>query len=225
MIKILMIEDEASIRRILKVQLEQKGYQVIESETGAEGLAFAESLHPQLVILDLGLPDMPGLEVLQHLRAWSRVPVIILTATDDEETKVRLLESGADDYISKPFGPLEFLARVSVALRHHRNDQVATPIVEAGPISINLANRSVKKNGETLHLTTTEFALLAALAREFRNVVSQEDLLKTVWGPIGLDNPHYLRIYIAQLRKKLEEPGAAVPERIVTEPGMGYRLV
>lgn len=224
MIKILMIEDEESIRRVLRANLETRGYVLIEASTGQAGLERAQADRPQLVILDLGLPDKSGLEVLRELRAWSKIPVLILTATDDEATKVELLEAGADDYISKPFGPLELVARINVALRHHRDDSEDSPVFQSGDLLIDLPAKSVKVGGASIRLTATEFSLLSSLAKQSGQVVAQDQLLREVWGTIGVDNPHYLRIYIGQLRKKLE-PGAAVFRHIQTEPGVGYKLV
>ncbi|RYZ73290.1 MAG: response regulator transcription factor [Proteobacteria bacterium] len=224
MTKILIIEDEESIRRVLRFNLEQKGFVVHEATTGAEGLKLSQEARPQLVILDLGLPDRSGLEVLKELRAWSKIPVLVLTATDDELTKVTLLEAGADDYIAKPFGPLELLARINVALRHHRNDGEDRPVFISDDLEIDLATKTVKVNSEVVRLTATEFSLLSALAKNAGQIVSQETLLREVWGTVGADNPHYLRIYIGQLRKKLE-PGVAVPKHIQTEPGVGYKIV
>lgn len=224
MIKILVVDDEESIRRVLKLNLEPRGFVIHDAVNGNEGLRLAEEVRPQLMILDLGLPDIPGLEVLRRLRAWSKMPVLVLTANVDEGAKVQLLEAGADDYVEKPFGPLELMARINVALRHHRHDEIDTPIFESGTLHVDLVAKRVSVNGLGVHLTATEFSLLSALAKRRGSIVPQDELLREVWGTIGADNPHYLRIYIGQLRKKLE-PGAAAPSHILTEPGVGYRLV
>lgn len=219
-----MIEDEDSIRRVLKTHLEPHGFTLFEALTAAAGLKLMTDVRPQLVILDLGLPDRPGAEVLREIRTWSKVPVIVLTATDEEAMKVSLLEAGADDYIAKPFGPLELIARINVALRHHRSDQPDEPIFTSGELTVDLAGKTVTRSGKQIKLTVTEFALLSSLAKRPGQIVSQEELLREIWGQVGAENPHYLRIYIGQLRKKIEVD-TSLPRHILTEPGVGYRLV
>lgn len=224
MIKVLVIEDEESIRKILRLNLEDKGYEIAESASAADGLAKIATFKPNLVVLDLGLPDRDGFEVLRELREWSRVPVIVLTVEDEEATKVRLLEAGADDYVTKPFGPRELLARLHVALRHRGADADAAPLFTSGNLRVDIASRSVLKDGRPVHLTLTEMNLLKALVRGGGQVVHQDQILREVWGATGPDNPHYLRIYIGQLRKRLEDQPNS-PAHILTEPGVGYRIV
>ncbi len=224
MTKVLIVDDEESIRRVLKMNLEAKNYEVAEAASASDGLVKLAAFKPNIVILDLGLPDKNGFEVLREIREWSKVPIIILTVDDDENTKVRLLEAGADDYVTKPFGPLELLARIHVALRHRGADSDSTPVFESSNLRIDIRSRSVLKSGEAVHLTVTEMNLLKRLVRGGGQVVHQDQLLKEIWGPNALDNPHYLRIYIGQLRKKLEANPSA-PEHILTEPGVGYRIV
>lgn len=222
--RILIIEDEESIRRVLRLNLEGRSFEVAEAATAAEGLKKIGVFKPGIVILDLGLPDRNGLDVLKEIREWSNVPIIILTVSDDEKTKVALLESGADDYITKPFGPLELMARIHVALRHRGAEVDSTPVFESGNVKIDIPSKSVVKEGQAVHLTATEMNLLKALIRGGGQVVHQDQLLQEVWGANALDNPHYLRIYIGQLRKKLEM-NPSTPQHILTEPGVGYRIV
>ncbi len=221
--RILIIDDEPSIRSTLNAALTAYGYEVAESATGTDGVATASSFHPHLIILDLGLPDMPGDQVLEKLRAWTEIPVIVLTVTDDENSKVHLLDKGADDYLTKPFGLQELLARIRVGLRH--KDLIeATPTFSSGDLFVDLNQHKVHINGVPAKLTTTEYELLSHLIRGRGKVVSQSYLLKAVWGPNAEEQGHYLRIYIGQLRKKLEVDPSA-PKHILTEPGVGYRIV
>lgn len=222
-LRILIIDDEIAIRKVLNMNLTNQGYEVAEAASGQEGLARALSFHPHLVILDLGLPDMNGYQVLKELRAWTQIPILILTVTDDEENKVRLLDAGADDYLTKPFGPPELLARVRVGLRHHGLAE-ATPVFESGDLRIDLNQKEVVVAGHQVRLTKTEFEVLSRLVRDQGKVVSQSTLLKQIWGAIAEHETHYLRIYIQQLRKKIEK-NPALPKHILTEPGVGYRLV
>lgn len=221
--RILIIEDEFSIRNLLRASIEAKGYRLAEAANARAGIDQATVFHPHLVILDLGLPDLHGLELLKELRRWTKVPVIVLTASDDERMKVTLLDSGADDYLTKPFGVPELLARIRVALRTHGRIE-ATPLFESGSLTVNLNDHTVRLAGAEVKLTNTEFEVLKVLVREQGKVVSQAQLLRQVWGAIAQDQGHYVRIYINQLRKKLEEDPAH-PRHIVTEPGVGYRLV
>jgi two-component system KDP operon response regulator KdpE len=223
-IRILVIDDEEPIRNVLRMHLTSKGYQLAEAKNAAEGLKKASDFHPHLVILDLGLPDKDGYEVLKELRGWTTVPVLVLTATDDEATKVRLLDKGADDYLTKPFGPAELLARVRVSLRHSGGTVEATPIFESGDLRVDLSQRTVWVNNESVKLTATEYEVIARLARDAGKVVAQSTLLKQIWGSTAEDQTHYLRIYIKQLRKKIEKTPSE-PIHILTEPGIGYRLV
>lgn len=222
MTKILVVDDEASIRNVIVVSLKARGYDVFEAASVAEAVAGAVKFHPHLIILDLGLPDGKGLDVLTQIRTWSRVPILILTVDDDEATKVALLESGADDYITKPFGIPELVARIGVALRHARSEQ-ATPVFESGNLKVDLSSREVFVSGRQVHLTATEYEILRQLVRNGGQVIPQKQLLTEIWGPLGVENPHYIRIYIGHLRKKIEED-PTMPRHIITEPGVGYRL-
>ncbi|MBX2989328.1 MAG: response regulator transcription factor [Bdellovibrionaceae bacterium] len=221
-VRVLVIDDESAIRNVIRVGLEAQGLSVALAADGAQGLGKALEFHPQVVILDLGLPDMGGLEVLRRLREWTSVPVIILTVNDDEPTKVRLLDAGADDYLTKPFGLPELLARLRVALRHHHAAE-ATPVIETGDLRIDLNQREVRREGRVVKLTATEYAILSRLARQAGRVIPQSQLLTEIWGIHSADQSHYLRIYIAHLRKKLEKEPSA-PRHILTEPGVGYRF-
>lgn len=221
--RILIIDDEAAVRNVVKMSLLAANYEISEAENGSEGLGKAAQFHPNLIILDLGLPDMNGLDVLKKLRSWTTVPVIVLTVTDDEATKVKLLDAGADDYLTKPFGPDELQARMRVALRHGGMIE-ATPIFESGDLKVDLNKKSVLVSGNIVKLTNTEYELLSRLVRDHGKVVSQMQLLKQIWGVSGKDQTHYLRIYINQLRKKIES-NPSEPSHIITEPGVGYRLI
>ena len=220
--RILIVDDEPAIRNILRLSLMNQGFEIAEAENGQNALDQAAQFHPHLVILDLGLQDMNGLEVLKSLRQWTTVPVIVLTVSDEESTKVALLDAGADDYLTKPFGTPELLARVRVSLRNHGAVE-ATPIFKSGDLEIDLSKREVKIKTELIKLTATEFNLLSILVRNQGKVVPQTQLLKGVWGEHASDQTHYLRIYVAQLRKKIEID-TAHPQHILTEPGIGYRI-
>lgn len=222
-LRILIVDDEISIRNLLKMNLVNAQYEVNEAVSGIEALEKAASFHPHLIILDLGLPDMNGLEVLKKLRVWTTVPVIILTVSDDVPTKVTLLDAGADDYLTKPFGPEELLARVRVALRHKEMVE-ATPIFESGNLRVDLNKRIAYVSEVQIKLTNTEYEVLSRLVRDHGKVVTQSQILKQVWGAVAKDQGHYLRIYIKQLRKKIES-NPSEPVHILTEPGIGYRLV
>lgn len=223
-IRILVIDDEQAIRNVLKMHLESNGYKIAEATSGKGGIAKITEFHPHLVLLDLGLPDINGLEVLKELRKWSRVPIIILTVSDDEQTKVSLLDAGADDYLTKPFGAKELLARVRVALRNLGLIE-ATPIFKSDDLEVDLTTKKVSVSGKEIKLTTTEYELLSRLARDHGKVIPQMQLLKQIWGRTSSeDQSHYLRIYINQLRKKIEA-NPSEPKHILTEPGVGYRLV
>jgi two-component system KDP operon response regulator KdpE len=221
--RILVIDDEKAIRDLLRLNLEQNGFQIGDADCGKAGIELAISFHPHLIILDLGLPDFGGLEVLKKLREWTTIPVIILTVADDESSKVRLLDEGADDYLTKPFGTPELLARVRVGLRNRRAVE-ATPLFISGTLRVDLNLATVTRDEFAVKLTTTEFELLKVLVRENGKVVAQQQLLKEVWGIHSMDQAHYLRIYIAQLRKKIEVNPSS-PKHILTEPGVGYRIV
>jgi two-component system, OmpR family, KDP operon response regulator KdpE len=220
--KVLIIDDEPAIRRFLRIGLEAEGFEVIDAESGKAGMAMAATHQPSLVILDLGLPDTDGAQMLAQLRQWSSVPVIILTVRDAESEKVRLLDAGADDYLTKPFSVPELLARVRVALRHNLAAEGA-PVVRNGFLEIDFVERNVTCKGKPVKLTVLEFNLLALLARHAGKLMTQRQLLKEVWGPAAQGNSQYLRVYVGQLRKKLE-PDPTRPILLLTEPGVGYRM-
>lgn len=221
-IRILLIDDEATIRNFLRPSFESQEMKVAEAETGKAGLEKAAQFHPHLIVLDLGLPDLNGFEVLKELRKWTRVPVIVLTVDDDEGTKVRLLDAGADDYITKPFGLPELLARVRVSLRNRLVE--ATPIFRSGDLEVDVNSRVTKVGGRMVKLTATEFEVLARLVRDQGKVVPQRQLMVQIWGITAEDKTHFLRIYINQIRKKIEADPSK-PVHIITEPGVGYRLL
>jgi two-component system KDP operon response regulator KdpE len=219
---VLVIDDEPQIRRLLTVTLEAGGYRVTTAERGQEGLVLAAQQPPALVLLDLGLPDLPGGEVLGRLREWSAVPVIILTAHDDEAEKVTLLDAGADDYVTKPFHTGELLARLRVALRH-AVPEAAPPVFRTGRLVVDLATRHVTLDGHEVSLTATEYSLLRLFVRHAGRILTHRQILREVWGPAAETQTHYLRVYVARLREKLEA-GSCLSELILTEPGVGYRL-
>lgn len=220
--RILVIDDEAAIRRFLKISLEAEGYIYLESDTGKGGMVAAATERPELVILDLGLPDVDGLTVLKTVREWSAVPIIVLTVKDAETDKVALLDAGADDYLTKPFSVPELLARIRVALRH-RLPTASEPVFRSGDLEVDLSDRSVRVQGATVRLTATEYEILRILVLHAGKVVTQRQLLKEVWGPHAVDESQYLRVYIGQLRKKIERQPSQ-PELLQTEAGVGYRL-
>ena len=221
-VKVLIVDDEQAIRRFLRISLEAEGYDVIDAGAGKVAVAMAATHVPELVILDLGLPDMDGTQVLAQLRQWSNIPVIILTVRDAEKEKVRLLDAGADDYLTKPFSIPELLARVRVALRRNLPADSAA-LFKNGFLEIDFAERQVTSNGRLVRLTVLEFNLLALLARHVGKLITQRQLLKEVWGPGSVEHSQYLRVYIGQLRKKLE-PHPQRPILLLTEPGIGYRM-
>jgi len=222
---VLVVEDEVSIRRFLKPTLQGEGFTVAETESGLDALAMAAYQHPAVVLLDLGLPDVDGLEVLRRLRQTSAVPVIVLTARGRDEDKIAGLDAGADDYLTKPFSVGELLARIRVALRHARTpgeDATGGPY-DSGDLAVDLAARVVRVRGAEVHLTPHEFKIIALLVRRAGKVVTQKQILREVWGHAGHDQAHYVRLYVHQLRGKIERDPAR-PVHIVTEPGVGYRL-
>ncbi|WP_406676727.1 response regulator [Neomoorella carbonis] len=221
--RILIIDDEPPIRRLLKVTLRAHGYELAEASSGQEGLYQAAVLHPDLIILDLGLPDLDGLEVIKRLREWSRAPIIILSVREQENDKIKALDAGADDYVTKPFSMGELLARMRVALRHaaKTGDE---PVLTLGGLTVDLAHRLVKVDGQEVKLTPTEYEILKNLALNAGRVLTHRQLLRTIWGPEYQEETHYLRVYIGQLRRKIE-PDPTRPRYIITEPGVGYRLV
>jgi two-component system KDP operon response regulator KdpE len=223
---VLLVEDEASIRRFLKPTLEGHGFKVVEALTGEEGLSLAPSHRPDLVLLDLGLPDRDGLEVLKAFREWSKAPVIILTARGKEKDKIEGLDAGADDYLTKPFDMGELLARIRVALRHARQAErgEVEPLFRVPGLEVDLEARKVKVRGRETHLTPQEYDLLALMVRHAGKVLTQTQILKEVWGPAtSPDQAATLRLFIHQLRQKIESDPAR-PRYIQTEPGVGYRL-
>jgi two-component system KDP operon response regulator KdpE len=222
LVAILVIEDELQIRRLLRIMLEANGYHVLEAATGQEGLVQAAQNRPELMLLDLGLPDLDGVIVLKRLREWSQVPVVVLSVRDREEDKVGALDAGADDYVTKPFGANELLARLRAAQRRVRPAAQA-PVFQSGRLQVDLSRRLVTADGHAVKLTATEYALLALLVRNAGRVMTHRHLLTEVWGPKAAEHNLYLRVYVAHLREKLEaNPGK--PELLITEPGVGYRL-
>ena len=223
--RILMIEDEAPIRKFLRISLESHGYQLSEAAIGQQGLLMAASEPPDAVILDLGLPDQDGLEVLRRLREWSAAPVIVLSARGREADKVAALDAGADDYLTKPFGVGELLARIRVALRHSAATTAAPEAVfRVEELAVDFARRQVHLGDDELHLTPTEYRLLTTLVKHAGKVVTHRQLLKEVWGPDSVGENQYLRVYLGQLRRKIERDPAR-PRYLLTEAGVGYRLV
>jgi two-component system, OmpR family, KDP operon response regulator KdpE len=220
---ILVVDDEVQIRRFLRAGLELGGFVVHEAETGAEALRLATLTPPDLVILDLGLPDMDGSEVVERLRAWSNVPLIVLSVRASEAEKVRLLELGADDYVVKPFGMAELLARVQAAMRRQVRATTGEPVVKFGPLTIDLSSRTVTVGGARVALTPKEYRLLQTLAQHSGNVVTHQLLLKEVWGSPHERDTHYLRIFVRKLRQKIETDPTQ-PRILLTELGVGYRL-
>ena len=223
---VLVIEDEPQIRRFLRPTLAGQGYRVVEAVTGQEGVMQAATRQPDIVILDLGLPDIDGLEVIRRLREWTAIPIIVLSARGQESDKIAALDAGADDYVAKPFAVGELLARIRVALRHaarsEREPTDSTFVV--GNVRVDLARRRVVVGEAEIHLTRTEYKLLTTLVRHAGKVLTHRQLLREVWGPPYADQTHYLRVYMGQLRHKLEADPAR-PRFLLTEPGVGYRLV
>src|ERR1700756_2432177 len=220
---VLLIEDEAKIRRFLRAGFELQGYSVIEAENAADGLRVATFSTPDLIILDLALPDLHGSEVLERIRSWSNVPIIILSVVSSEDEKVRLLQAGADDYVVKPFGMAELLARGEAALRRYFKSATENPVVVAGPLSIDLVSRTVSLNQTQIRLTRKEYRLLHILATHVGLVVTHDQLLKEIWTGNQGDNIQYLRILVRKLRQKIEsDPNQ--PRLVITESGVGYRL-
>lgn len=221
--KILIVDDEVQIRRLLRISLEANDYIVIETENGKNGLLMAAMEHPDVILLDLGLPDMEGLQVLERLREWSTTPIIVMTVRDDEKIMIRALDSGADDYITKPFNTGELLARVRVAIRHSLHID-ESPLFTTGRLSVDLISRVVKVNNEDIRLTALEYNLLSLLIRNAGKVLTHSFIMKELWGNAYADNAQTLRVHVAQLRRKIEA-NPSIPEILITEPGVGYRLV
>jgi two-component system KDP operon response regulator KdpE len=223
--RVLIVEDEAEIRRFVRLTLESAGHEVHEAEGLKRGLIEAGTRRPDLLVLDLGLPDGDGVDLIRDLRQWSTAPVIVLSARSGEDDKIAALDAGADDYLVKPFGAGELRARVRAQLRRH---QQQTPSGETtisfGAISVDLVRRSVERAGERLHLTPIEYKLLTHLATQPDRVITHQQLLKAVWGPGHAEDVHYVRVHMANLRKKIERD-ASMPQHLVTEAGIGYRFV
>jgi two-component system, OmpR family, KDP operon response regulator KdpE len=222
---LLLIEDEPPIRRFLRAALTAEGYRLTEAETGRQGVRLATEHPPDLVILDLGLPDLDGQEVLRQLREWLLAPIIVLSARDQEQQKIEALDRGADDYLTKPFGSGELLARIRVALRHaaRAGGEAESPVIQCHNLKIDLAARKVFVRGEETHLTPLEYKLLTTLARHAGKVLTHRFLLKEVWGPDQVWETHYLRVFMASLRRKIEYDPAQ-PRILLTEQGVGYRF-
>ncbi|QDK37599.1 response regulator [Bdellovibrio sp. NC01] len=222
--RVLVIDDEASIRKLLRVSLEANSYHIDEAKSATEGLQMAASLRPEIILLDLGLPDKSGLEVLKEIRAWSQVPVIVLTVLDSENDKVTALDGGADDYVTKPFSVPELLVRMRVALRHANGIVQDKKDLKSGPLVVDLPGHTALVDGELIKLTATEFNILKVLIKHKGKVVTHRMILNEVWGPNSVEHTHYLRVYVGALRKKLKTRDD-IPELIQTEAGVGYRLL
>ncbi len=222
---ILLIEDELPVHKFLGASLPAHGFRLLGAETGKDGLARAADYNPDVVLLDLGLPDMDGIEVAARLREWSNVPIIVLSARGQEKDKIAALDAGADDYLTKPFSTGELLARIRVALRHSARvaDNSPEPVFAIGDLRVDLAGRHVFAGGKEVHLTRIEYKLLAALVKCAGKVLTHQQLLKEIWGPLHAGDTHYLRVHMAQLRRKIE-PEPAQPRYLLTETGVGYRL-
>ena len=221
--RILVVDDEPQILRFLRPSLSAAGYEVITAETAEAAIKAIATAAPELVILDLGLPDRDGKDVIVEVRAWSRVPIIVLSARDREAEKIAVLDLGADDYIDKPFGIGELMARIRAALRHKSESALETPVLRAAGLEIDTLARTVRRNGETIRLTPKEYDLLQVLVRNSGRVVTHRQVLAAVWGPAHTNDTQYLRVFIGQLRQKIE-PDPANPRLIETEAGVGYRF-
>jgi two-component system KDP operon response regulator KdpE len=221
--KVLVIDDESSIVKFIRHTLTANGFQVVDAPTGKEGLQKLVDERPDLIILDYGLPDMTGIEVLKKLREWSQTPVLFLTVRDDDQDKVQALDGGADDYLTKPFSVPELLARLRLALRHAMPGEV-TPIFKGGVLEVDRAAHLVKVAGQEMKLTATEYDLLLVLVKHAGKVVPHRTILNEVWGPNSVEHHHYLRVYFGQIRKKFDQAHEGAGELITTESGVGYRL-
>jgi two-component system KDP operon response regulator KdpE len=222
---VLVVEDERQMRRSLRTALSVQGYRIIEAETAREALVAATTHNPELVLLDLGLPDGDGMEFTRQLREWSRVPIIVISARGREDDKVGALDAGADDYLTKPFGVNELLARIRVALRHtaQTGGETVGPVLVVGPLRIDQDRRAVTVGERAVHLTPIEYRLLVLLARNAGKVLTHRQIRKEVWGPPYVNETHYLRVFMAQLRRKIE-PDPVRPLLLLTEPAVGYRM-
>jgi two-component system, OmpR family, KDP operon response regulator KdpE len=222
---VLVVEDEPQLRRFLRTALTAHGYRLVEAESVQEALIAATTHNPELILLDIGLPDGNGIDLTRRIREWSRVPIIVISARGKEDDKVAALDAGADDYLTKPFGVNELLARIRVALRHALASASGPgePVLEIGPLRLDLTRREVLISGTQVHLTPLEYRLLALLAQNAGKVLTHRQILKEVWGPGSVNETHYLRVFMAQLRRKVE-PDPARPRLLLTEPGVGYRM-
>jgi two-component system KDP operon response regulator KdpE len=222
---VLLIEDEPEIRRFLRATLPQQGYQLVEATNGQDGLAQAAARNPDIILLDLGLPDVDGMAVIRQIREWGRIPIVVLTARDQEQGKIEALDYGADDYVTKPFGVNELLARMRVALRHaaRSSSENGESVFKLGELRVDPVRRQVFVSDKEVHLTPIEYKLLTTLVKHAGKVLTHRQLLKDVWGPLHVEEAHYLRVYMRQLRNKLEA-NPAQPRYLVTELGVGYRL-
>ncbi len=221
---VLLIEDEPQMRRFLRATLTSHGFRLVEAETCKDGVMHATTYNPEIILLDLGLPDGDGLDLTRELRTWTNTPIIVISARGREDDKVEALDAGADDYLTKPFGVNELLARIRVALRHARESAPGgESTLAAGPLKVDLQKRIVTLRGEEVHLTPLEYRLVAMLLKHRGKVLTHRQILKEVWGPAHAGQTHYLRVYMAQLRRKIE-PDPAQPKLVITEPGVGYRL-
>jgi len=221
---LLLIEDDLRMRRFLRASLHDQGFRLLEAETGETGIELARNHTPDVILLDLGLPDLDGIQVTERLRGWTRIPIIVISARGRETDKVLALDAGADDYLTKPFGVSELLARIRVALRHAEElPSGEAPVLEIGGLRMDLDRHQVTREDREIRLTPIEYKLLTLLARHPGKVLTHRQILKEVWGPAALEQTHYLRVYMAQLRRKIEKDPAR-PHLLVTEPGVGYRL-
>jgi two-component system KDP operon response regulator KdpE len=220
---VLVVDDEPQMRRFLRAALPAHGYRLAEATTANEALVEASTRSPDVILLDLGLPDLDGVDLTRRLREWSTVPIIVISARDQEGDKIEALDAGADDYLTKPFGAGELLARIRVALRHSATTEQGQPVLRTGDLEIDLGARRVIVGGREVHLTRTEYRLLSLLAKHPGKVVTQRQLLKEIWGPHAVEHTHYLRVYMGQLRHKIESDPAR-PRYLLTETGVGYRL-
>jgi two-component system, OmpR family, KDP operon response regulator KdpE len=221
--RVLVVDDEPQIRRFLRTSLSAHGHTVIEAVNGQEALLKVTDERPDVVILDLGLPDMDGMEIIRRAREWSKVPIIVLSVRGRESDKIAALDEGADDYVTKPFGMGELMARIRTALRNRLTGQVADPVFRSGGLVVDLARRQVSVDGREVRLTPNEYDLLRVLVLNAGKVVTHQHLLREVWGPADVDQTHYVRVYVGQLRQKIEADSSR-PRHILTEPGVGYRL-
>ena len=222
---VLVVEDEPQMRRFIRASLTSHGYRILEAERGSEAVMLTTGHNPELILLDLGLPDGDGIDLTRRLREWSRVPIIVISARGREEDKVAALDAGADDYLTKPFGVHELLARMRVAQRHARRGgaEATAPILEFGDLRIDLVRREVSRAGAEVRLTPIEYKLLTLLAQHAGKVLTHRQILNEVWGPAYANQTHYVRVHMAELRKKIEADPSR-PRLLVTEPGVGYRL-